>query len=47
MSEKIVTYIGGLIALALVLKNGSQVSMIISTTSSSLGMFTGVLTGGR
>lgn len=46
MSEKIVTYVGGLIALALVLKNGPQVSSIITRISSSTGMFANVLLGG-
>lgn len=47
IGEDIVTYIFGLIGLALVVKNGPQVSQIIQTTSSSVGMFTNVLTGGR
>ncbi len=45
MSEKIVTYIGGLIALALILKNGPQVGMIITQISSSTSMFSGTLLG--
>jgi hypothetical protein len=45
MSEKIATYVGGLIALALVLKNGPEVGRIISTISSQTGMFAGVLLG--
>lgn len=47
MSERIVTYVGGLIALAVVLKNGPQVSSIITQISASTGMFANVLLGGR
>jgi hypothetical protein len=47
MGEKVVTYVGGLIALALIVRNGQAVSNIIGTVSSSTSMFTGVLLGGR
>lgn len=47
LAEGIATYVGGLIALAVVLKNGDSVSKIIGQIGSSTGMFTGVLLGGR
>lgn len=46
IGEDVVTYVFGLIGLALVLKNGQQVSNIINQAGSSLGMFSNVLTGG-
>jgi hypothetical protein len=45
MSERIVTYVGGLIALALVLKNGPQVSRIITQVAASTSQFSSVLLG--
>jgi hypothetical protein len=45
MSERVVTYIGGLIALAIVLRGGPQVSGIIRQVSSSTSMFAGTLLG--
>lgn len=47
MGEKIVTYVGGLIALAIVVRNGPEVSGIIQAITTSGSMFAGVLLGGR
>ena len=45
VSEKVVTYVGGLIALTLVLRGGPQVSGIIKQISGSTGMFASTLLG--
>jgi len=46
VGERIFTYVGGLIALAIVVRNGPGVSNIIQTVSKSGSMFAGVLLGG-
>ncbi len=46
IGEGIVTYVGGLIALALIVRNGAGVSNIIQTVTKSGSMFAGVLLGG-
>lgn len=45
MGEKVITYVGGLIALALIVRNGPQVTGIIQQISKSGSMFAGVLLG--
>lgn len=45
MGEKAVTYFGGLIALAIVVRNGPQVGGIIQAISKSGSMFASVLLG--
>lgn len=45
VAEEAITYVGGLIALALIVRNGGGVSNIIQTISKSGSMFAGVLLG--
>ena len=45
IGEELVTYVGGLIALALVVRNGPAVSNIVKQVSGSGSMFAGVLLG--
>ncbi len=47
VGEELITYATGLIALALVVRNGTPISNIIKQVSSSTSMFSGVLLGGR
>lgn len=47
VGEQLVTYIGGLIALALIVRNGPAVSSIIAKASGGFGQFAGVLLGSR
>lgn len=46
IGEQLVTYVFGLIALAVVLRNGSNVDMIISSASTGVTSFAGKLLSG-